>query len=497
MMKKVEEKSNRANAAGSPYPEVHEQMQKLKYWYKSKLSNTELFILLVMWLKGQLNELDIGESAPHFYRLKSSEAALKNSLRIVKDGGVSWVEYSILVDDNEYVWMPTPHALNNFFWRVLQQYNNYGKPLLTKNELNELSHFWQSKAIRNKKMSRVKTADKRVWKTYISKCITADSMLSSNAKNLYVSKLAHSSAIAYQIEELERIRYQLYRSLNNAVNRIFKEAEVWEMLEDFSRNVAGKIILPFCCEKEARYLTEQSNRIVELKIIRYENHRRTTAFDDRSLGANNTITYDEAANFFIDLQSGLLEYKINTTSKEGLISYYNQVTQIFALQFITMTGLRPTHAISPLLVNLQVARLCVFDKGMARNLLLNNFLQQQIKCYQLIKSKLAQFIPAIHSFPYLFFIIDELQKPTTLTAKTLRHFMHSHWEWHVPYSLRKVFSQTLLELNLPNHLIDRIMGHYEHGEHAGVVNIFQSEEVKTLQVLNQLPSIFKMELFDL
>ena len=83
---------------------------------------------------------------------------------------------------------------------------------------------------------------------------------------------------------------------------------------------------------------------MELKIIRYENHRRTTVFDNRSLGANNTITYDEAANFFIDLQGGLLQYKINATSKEGLISYYNQVTQIFALQFIAMTGLRPTHA---------------------------------------------------------------------------------------------------------------------------------------------------------
>lgn len=470
MRNKTIEKANRAHAAGAPYPAVYEQMQKLRYWYKSKLSNKKLFVLLIMWIKGQLNELDESENILHFYRLKSSDQARENSLRILKDGGVSWIEYSIRIDDKQYVWMPVPRSFHNFFWR--------------------------GPVKRNKEMRAVKMANKKVWKTYFVKYCSTDSMLSSNSKKLYCLKLAHPSAIAYQKEEIEKIRYQLYRTLNNAADRIFREAETWDLLEEFSRDVAGKTVLPFNCKKEATYLTIYPNRIEEIKVINYENHRETTIFDNLILGGRNSISYDETAKFFINLQENLLKYKINAKNKDGFIRYYNQLTQIFALQFIATAGLRPTHAISPLLSSLQLDRLCIFDKGMARNILLNDFLQQQIKCYQLVKSKLALLIPAVHNFPYLFFLIDESQIPIRLTAKKLRHFMHNHWPLHVPYSLRKVFSQTLLELYLPTHLIDRVMGHYQSGEHFGVVNIFEYEEVKILKVLNQLPSIFKMELFD-
>jgi len=497
MRKKRKEAANRANAAGSPYPAVHEQMQKLRYWYQSKLPNKKLFVLLIMWIKGQLNELDENKNVLHFYRLKSSDQARKNSLRIIKDGGVSWVEYSIPIGDKKYIWMPIPRSFHNFFWRVLQQHSNYDKPLLTNDELNELRDFWRRPVKRNKDMRGAKIANKRVWKTYFVKYCSADSMLSSNSKNLYCLKLDHPSAVAYQKEETEKIRFQLYKTLNNAADRIFREAKIWGVLGEFSREVSGKTVLPFNCIKEASYLTAYPNRIEEIKIIHYQNHRETVIFDNLILGARNAISYDDTAKLFNKLQRGLLEYKVNAINKVGFIRYFNQVTQIFALQFIASTGLRPNHAISPLLSDVQIDRFCIFDKGIARNILLNDFLQQQIKCYQLIKSRLALLIPDINNFPYLFFLVDELQRPVALTAKRLRNFMHNYWNWHVPYSLRKVFSQTLLELYLPTHLIDRVMGHYQLGEHFGVVNILQFEEEKILQVLNQLPSIFKMELFRL
>ena len=237
MSNKNFEKSNRSKAAGTPFPIAHEQMQKLRYWYQSKLSNQQLMILLLIWLKNDFNVVTTEQKFPRFYRLKSSQSAEKNALRIIRDSAISWIEYSVEINENEFMWMPVPIALKGLFWRVLQDHPSYETPILCIQENNDLYKFWMSKMARPRADRGIKMSQKTAWANYIGNYCQADTLLSSNSKELYFSKLHHSSSTAYQKDKLESDRSQLFESINNAINRLILEAEKWGILPDFERTM--------------------------------------------------------------------------------------------------------------------------------------------------------------------------------------------------------------------------------------------------------------------
>lgn len=496
MSNKNIEKSNRSNDAGTPFPLAHEYMQKLRYWYQSKLTNTQLLVLLLTWLKQDFKAVTEQQAFPLFYRSKSSNQAESHCLRILREGGISWVEYSIEINDGQFTWMPIPSALKNFFWRVLQEHRSYEKAILTKQENKTLYYFWMSKMARPREDRGIKMAHKTAWANYINNYCQADTLLSSNSKYLYFSKLHHSSADAYQTEAVESARDQLFESINNSIDRLILEAEKCEISDDFSRFINGHNVIPNRKEKKAQYLTESYGLISEIKIDYKEHHREVTKLRSSRVGTKSGVDKFSVIHFFKELSDLLSISKRQASSRSAFIYYYNQCTYIFSLQLILLTSLRPTHQISPSLAALSVDRFSVKDKGQSRNILLSTFLQEQVIRYQSILRKLQNIMPCSENSQFLLFLIDDDFQPTQLSAKKLRIFMNKHWPGHVPYQLRKMFAQTLMELKLPNHLLDRAMGHSRLGEHDGAMTAFPHEEKIILDALNQLPELFKLKLFD-
>lgn len=492
---KIIEKTNRLKSSGAPFPPVHAHMQKLLYFYESRLSNCQLMVLLLVWLKHDFKSVQELKKFPKFYRLKSSQVASKNAVRIIRDGGVSWVEYSIEGASDNYVWMPVPKIFKNLFWRVLQQHNNYEKPILNTIEIADLYHFWMKAIYRTPSNSNVKMAQKTVWSNYISSYCHADPMLSNNAIEFYFSMLHHSSATAYQSESIESARYQIFQSINNAVHRLVQEAEKWEILSRFIRQIDQRDILPNKNEKLPPYLIETRGMISEIQIEYYEHHREITTQSNVKIGTTSGVSRASVINLFSLINNKITSAKNRVLRRGEFINYYNLVSYSLALQFITLSSIRPTHAISPLLSSFYSDRFCIYDKGQARNILLCGFLQEQISRYQNLQKRLLDSTSLFESSPYMIFLINEKNEPVQLTARNLRRFLSEHWVGHVPYQLRKIFSQTLMELHMPNHLISRVMGHSRLGEHDGAVTIFPYEEREILTFLNRLPTIFKMELF--
>jgi hypothetical protein len=496
MIRNIVEKSNRSRSSGTPFPIAHEQMQKLLYWYQSELSNKQLVILLLTWLKDDFNSITAKNSFPRYYRLNSSESAKRNALRIIRLSGVSWVEYSVEVNKKEFIWMPVPIALKGFFWRVLQQHSSYKKPILSAVEMNNLYKEWMRKVTKPRLSRGVKMSNKTAWANYIGNYCNADTSLSSNSKLLYLSKLHHSSSTAYQIETIESIRYQLFNSINNSIKRLFLEATKQGQLLDFKRTVNGHIVTPNCNDKQAKYIMETNGLISEIKKEYKAHHHEVNKAMITYVGTKTAVTRSEVSSFFSKLTSELTILKLKAKSRSTFIYYYNQCTYIFALQLILLTSLRPTHQISPLLSTLSLDRFSVKDKGQSRNILLSAFLQEQVIRYQYIQCNVNNIITCSEPPSFLLFLVDDDYQPTQLTAKKLRVFMNDYWPGHVPYQLRKMFAQILMELKLPNHLLDRAMGHSRLGEHDGAMTVFPHEEKIILDALNQLPELFKMKLFD-
>ncbi len=495
MSKKNLEKSNRSKAAGTPFPIAHEQMQKLRYWYQSKLPVQQLMILLLVWLKSDFNAVTAEQKFPKFYRLKSSQSAEKNAVRIIRDSGISWVEYSVEINENEFMWMPVPIALKAIFWRVLQECP-YEKPVLNDTECHELYSFWISKMARPRADRGVKMSQKIAWANYISNYCQADSQLSSNSKELYFSKLHHSSSTAYQKDKLESDRFQLFESINNAINRLILEAEKWGMLPDFERTINQHLVIPNRNEKLPQYLTETSGLISEIKIIYKDHHHEINKVSTTYVGTKTSAEKSEVCDLFKKLNDELSAIKGQSKSRVGLVKYYNQITYTFTLQLILLTSIRPTHQISPLLSSLSHDRFCIKDKGQSRNVFLNDFLQEQVIYYRKLQNHVTSTFLFSKSSSYLLFLIDDNFQPIELTAKKLRLFMNQYWPGHVLYQLRKAHSQILMELKFPNHLLDRVMGHSNWGEHDGAMTVFPYEEKTILKALNKLPEIFKIALFD-
>lgn len=496
MNRKNIEKSNRSNAAGIPFPLTHEHMQKLRYWYQSKLTNPQLLVLLLVWLKQDFKTVREQKGFPFVYRSISGVDPERNCLRILRQGNVSWVEYSIHIGNRGFIWIPIPVALKGFFWRVLQEHRSYEKPILNVKESCALYDFWISKMTRSRAFRGIKMANKTVWSNYIHKYCQADTVLSSNSKSLYFEKLQHSSADAYQTEIIESNRYQLFKSINNSIDRLILEAEKWEILSNFERSINGRKVIPNRHEKLAKYITENNGLISQIKIDYKEHHREVTKTRSLRIGAKGIVDKSVVIHFFKDLNDLLVISKRKASSRSAFIYYYNQCTYIFSLQLILLTSLRPTHQISPLLAALSVDRFSVKDKGQSRTILLSAFLQEQVIRYQCIQRKLKNIMHCSEKSPFLLFLVDDNFKPMHLSAKKLRIFMDTHWSGHVPYLLRKMFAQTLMELKLPNHLLDRTMGHSRLGEHDGAMTVFLYEEKVMLDALNKLPGIFKIELFN-
>jgi len=496
MSKKNFEKSNRSNAAGTPFPLAYEQMQKLRYWYQSELTNSQLIILLILWIKGELGEVSALKKIPEYYRLKSSDVAKKNSFRILRDGNISWVEFSISMKNGDHIWMPIPFVFKELFLNVLRS-SNYENSILTQVETSHLYQFWEKKMERPRKMRGISMAQKITWQNYFSNYCRADELVSANAKNQFLKQVQHRSADTYQTKQMNSIRFQLYRMLNSAINRLFIESEKWSLCSYFERDVNGHKIIPDRHVQSANYLISNAGSISEQKIIYHKHHREKQVEVSNRVGAKNAINHADVANFFIGLQKRLIDKKSGLLTISEFRIFYNELTNVFALQIIALTSSRPTHAISPKLASLKHDRFAIKDKGQSRNILLNCFLQEQITRYRLYQKKLKLYFPSISDSEYLLFYINEQCEIELLTAKSLRQYMNSQWAAHVPYQLRKVFAQTLMELNTPTFLIDRLMGHSLQGEHDGVMNVFPVEESRQLKFLNRLPAIFGVGLFDI
>lgn len=504
MNKAYIEKNNRKKASGSSFPLAYEQMQRLRIIYKSRLSHRQLMVLLTLWLKQQFNDVDKYGRIPDFQRISCTNDAAPNRFRIVRDKSISWVEYSISVNTQNFVgdiWMPTPKVLNSFFWQVLRSESN-NKTILAPEEANGLYQYWTSHIQPPVSMRGIKVAHKTRWRNYISRYMESDSELCTNSKALYLTqaKQHHKSALAYQEEDITKLRYKLYHSLNRAIERLFLEVDKDGITADFIKKVRGVEVVPSRTCEEVSYLYENKGRIPAWKMTRSKNFHEKSEIIDQRVGASRTVTLSEVSAFFQRMNIALQQCKPKPRApKEDHRYFYNMMTHVLGLQLIVLTSQRPTHAISPQLAAYSSDRLCIKDKGQAREVLLNDFLQAQLTKYLLFQAKLLRCYPTVNHKPsrYVLFLINADGDSETLSAPLLRRFIQPFWPGHVPYQLRKCFSQMLLEMSLPTHLIDRAMGHSNQGEQDGAVTVFTVEEKALLEALNQLSGFLSLEPFDL
>ncbi len=185
-------------------------------------------------------------------------------------------------------------------------------------------------------------------------------------------------------------------------------------------------------------------------------------------------------------------------TKKQLISYYNALTYQLAFQFLMLTGVRPTHALSLEKRRCYGIKQAIHsDKGRYRVIYLCDYLQESIRYYLSIQQGLLTQLNIKTTSPYLWFLLDKDNQAQVLNAKIIRRFMLRHWPYNdsdtnniVPYCLRHTFAQMAQSHTHPQlttQQIARLMGHSSFGEHLGSDLCFPSSKKALFAFLNHLP----------
>lgn len=464
-----------------------------------------LMTFIYLWLTQQLDGLTSATDIPSLYRVTGSDPCAEHRLRIVKYNNISWVEYAQQYTTSNKViwqWQPIPTPLCQFFLQCMRNITaNTQKSIINQSIKDRLWQFINSKWRTPKHREQYGRIKKDVFFRYFTIMTKNSPYLSTLAKEVLLQHktLHHHSASAYQRENSNQIRHQIFHEQSNFLKRIIQAANQYRL--DLTINNShfklsnlfnGDVCLP-------KYLTTAGEIIVFDRQKSPDNQGyQYVALPTISVGSNRVLPLDDVRAFFIALNDNVKQHIVTKIwTKTQLKAYYNALTYQLAFQFLILTGARPTHAIS-----LETQRTyggyqsTISDKGRYRTLYLCDHLRCSIEYYLSIQKNLLTRLGCQASSPFLWFLLDEDNQPQTLNARKMRQFMHKHWPYQnnevkkiVPYCLRHTFAQqALLHTNprLTTQQIDRLMGHSSFGEHLGSDQCFPISQKIYLQFLNQL-----------
>ncbi|WP_320153701.1 hypothetical protein [uncultured Tolumonas sp.] len=504
-------KSNRRRNAGGVFPDAGKIMLALGNIFQKIDSNRQLVCWLYLWLTNKLDGLRELAQIPDLCRIPSSQSCQPYTLRIFKDGAQSWVEYAINYTHHHsviWLWQPIPTTLNGLFLHVLQE-QGYDSPLLSRHEKNALFRLITHQTKKTACLAPHSISPKNSLYRYISSCIQVDAELSTLAKSVLLTpeQLHHQSARYYQTETSDRLRYRIFTALNHYCERLSTQAKRQGWLTLFDRAVdASTIINPMRDEPIlATYLNKNYGEIPQYRMHWEQNSRTFLQDPPTQMGSTRNLADAVIIRAFSQMQLALnVLHPAKRTTLMTKIAYYNHMTYMLALQFIALTGSRPTHAIMierNRCYDGKYATIC--DKGRIRPLWICSFLQKQIQCYLALQQQL---LVQINCHPSklpssLAFLIDENSHALRpLTAKDIRLFWQRYESNSVPYQLRHHFAQFALtqgyQAQLSTQDLDQLMGHSRFGEHLGSLELFPRFSERYIQHLNHLASRLQLKEFE-
>lgn len=504
-------KSNRRKNAGGVYPDARKIMLALGNRFQKIDAHRQLVCWLYLWLTNRLDGLDELSQIPDLCRIPSSQSCQPYTFRIFKDGAQSWVEYALSYRQHDsviWLWQPIPTLFNGLFLHVLQE-QSYNSPMLDRHEKNALFRQITHTAKKTPRLAAQSISPKNSLHRYISACIQVDAELSTLAKSVLLTpeQLHHQSARYYQTETSDRLRYRIFTAHNHYCERLANQAKREGWLTLFDRAVdASTNINPMRDEPRlATYLNKSYGEIPQYRM-HWEHNSRTFIQDPPTqVGSTRHLSDAVMIRAFNQMQRDLIAlHPVKRATLMAKIAYYNHMTYTLALQFIALTGARPTHAL------LIERNRCydgkyatISDKGRLRPLWICSFLQKQIQRYLALQQQL---LVRLNLHPsklpcVLAFLIDEHNHDLRgLTAKDIQLFWRRYESNSVPYQLRHHFAQFALthgyQVQLSTQDLDQLMGHSRFGEHLGSLELFPRLSERYIQHLDHLAARLQLKEFE-
>ena len=503
-------KANRRKNAGGVFPDAHKNMLALANVFAQIESERQLVVWLYLWLKGAFKTIGSPNDIPDLIRITSAENCRPHALRIYGDGRQSWVEYALgypAKNSTIWLWQPVPTMLNPLFLNVLQHVG-YNIPFLSAKEKQTLFKRITRPPKKVTALVRQIIARRLSLFHYFTHCIQVDPSVSTLAKMVLLptEKQHHQSARYYQQENSDRLRFRIFTAYERYLMRLAHCAKSSEFIGLFDRSLHDMRIANVFKDKftQAIYLSEIEGRILQYRMQSEKQSRTYEPEPSILIGTNRALSDVDAIQIFHDLHQDLEKLKpAKRATRSDWIRYYNHMTYCLALQFIALTGARPTHSIG-----FERARCfgghtaTIADKGKMRLVWICEFLRGQIEHYLAVQRQIRLRLSTsdVQQPASLFYLIDE---PTLqiapLNAKNLRQFWRRYHPQKIPYQLRHHFAQYALnygpQCELSTQDIDLLMGHNRFGEHLGSQELFPDQTNRFLKHLDQLAHRLQLRRF--
>lgn len=512
-------RSNRLNNAGGCYPDAMEHATTLAILLdklakvESKTRSAITVVALFMWLTLGWRKINSANDIPDFIKISGATPCKKYAFRTFYDGTVSWAEYAKPYKYKNrivYLWQPMPTYLNAFFQSFISD-QTYGTPFLN---LKEKKHLFKLMKTAWKAPNTLKDnprVNKDVFQHYFMNCARADNTLGAIVRSQLITndKAHHSSAIYYQQLNTDRIRKKIFNAQNGYLSRLIdaaRKAELHVYFELFLKKYSVNLINASI--KEASYLSK-FGEISQFELDTTQsgvNKKRIPAIligSARSLEDNHvSLFFQKVHSLVVNAKEKVMvkgpRSKVYLANQSALRDYYNKATYRIALLFIALTGARPTHSISILSIYYSGSDVVfIKDKGVLRQLILCDYLKQEIKQYLSLQSVIRTQLSIHIELNELWYTCSGKNTPEALTSRELRLFMHQLWPGVVPYQLRHFFSYCanshMFSDKLFDNDIDRLMGHENLGERLGSDTLFPARLDAMKHFLNTLPKRLGLE----
>lgn len=514
-------RSNRLSNAGGCYPNALAHATTLAIMLiklasvDAKARPAMTAVALFMWLTLGWKHINSASDIPDFIKISATKPCKKHTFRTFYDRTVSWAEYARPCKYKNrivYLWQPMPTYLNAFFQSFISD-QTYGTPFLN---LKDKEHLFElmSKAWKTpRKLQHLPRVRKNTLQSYFVKCAKADNAIGAivRAQLIGPQQAHHRSAEYYQQQSSDNIRSKIFKAHNRYLSRLItaaRNATIYSYfvvyLKDFSFNLIKKE------PQKAKYLLGQGTiRHTEIDTSQYGQNK--VYIPAIMLGSSRSLLDKDVSRFFKSLQKMVEDakesiyfkgpsQKSSLANQAALRDYYNKATYRIAFLYILLTGARPTHGISILSDYYSGGDIAfIKDKSRLRQLILCDYLQQEIKQYLSLQSVIRTQLSIHTELNELWYTCSEKNIPKALTSRELRLFMHQIWPNVVPYQLRHFFSHCANSHMFSNKLfdndIDRLMGHENLGEQVGSDILSPRRFAVMKDYLNMLPQRIGLEAF--
>ncbi|RTR35897.1 site-specific integrase [Shewanella canadensis] len=515
----IKRKARQRNSGGV-YPEpmsvaltlltaLHRLKPRIQPTASKKISSydRQLFYFVYLWLTGELADCRTTDDIPLIDILTGSKPCRANALRRVRMNNISWVEYALSHDTHhgiKWQWQPLPNGLNAYFSHALTQSTEHWELSIQEKDafIDWLTTKWRTPT---SLLGRYRMRRDGLF-GYFKTLANLDSGLSTLSKRALLGEegLHHHSASAYQSQDSEQLRYEIFHAQTRYLDRLR------HVLMDPKLEPMLNVPLPITANE--RSLLHKNDPLPEHLLVAgriaafhldltkaTKTYIKTPAL---AIGSQRMLEVDKVRNFFRHLHQQALKVTQPQYTPTTLRELANFRASELALLFIVLTGVRPTHSITleqACCFNFQYA--IVSDKGRWRSVTLPEYLQQALLRFEKLKCQLNQFFPKYTPSSLLWFQVNEQGEPLPLTAKTLRHFMMVHWsqcyphDRVVPYQLRHFFAQharAALDPVLSTQDVDQLMGHSSFGEHLGSDTHFPASQRKLTKHLNGISDFLQL-----